>query len=97
MSNNIRLIEIIGHKWFDRVNGNTYHSTKVLVHFDDGTSKSACSGFTYGYGDSYADTGKKMLREAGYLPTDVYAKCAPCVIYAKDVKKRDLPKAHLWG
>lgn len=44
-----RSIVIFGRRWFDRRNGNTYHSATALV---DGEVK-AHIDFAYGYGDQY--------------------------------------------
>lgn len=40
---------VIGKRWFDRINGNTYHS--VFVYKDGRLIGS--EAFDYGYGDSY--------------------------------------------
>jgi len=56
-------ITIIGRKWFDKVNGNTYHATMVLV---DGENV-GFSGMCYGYGDSWKQTGTELLIKAGYI------------------------------
>lgn len=55
---------IIGRRWFDRVNGNTYHTSEVIV---DG----ACVHKTdrhYGYGEQYLQTALDWLEKNGYLP-----------------------------
>ena len=49
--------------WFDKVNGNTYHS--VEYHdFDKGETIS--SGRVYGYGDHYKQTAYAMMVKHGY-------------------------------
>ena len=53
----MKLIQIIGKRWFDKVNGNTYHSTRVYVN----NKELAYSGMTYGYDDQYLQTGKELL------------------------------------
>ena len=59
-----RSITIIGRKWFDRVNGNTYHSAQVLV---DGATVHRTDR-AYGYGDQYEQSGFEWLEANGYLP-----------------------------
>jgi hypothetical protein len=46
-------IRIVGKRWFDKVNGNTYHSVRCYV---DGVLVCAVP-WQYGYGDQYAWTG----------------------------------------
>jgi tRNA(Leu) C34 or U34 (ribose-2'-O)-methylase TrmL len=57
-------ITIIGRKWFDRINGNTYHSVTVLVN----NTEVLYSPFSYGYDDQYIQTAAKELHQFGYLP-----------------------------
>lgn len=45
-------IVCIGRRWFDRHNGNTYHSVEVVI---DGRSRYN-SGIEYGYEDAYITT-----------------------------------------
>lgn len=39
-----------GAKWFDRVNGNTYHNAAII---DSQTGEEFYIGFAYGYGDHW--------------------------------------------
>ena len=55
---------ISGRRWFDRVNGNTYHSTRV---FADGELV-VITPFEYGYGDQWQQTAMVAMVEAGVLP-----------------------------
>lgn len=57
-------ITIVGRRWFDRVNGNTYHSCECLIN----GNVVARVEFEYGYGDSYQYSGMKKLAALGYLP-----------------------------
>lgn len=55
--NQVGYLTIIARKWFDRVNGNTYHSCEVyfnnkLVDRDP---------YEYGYGDHYLNTASKII------------------------------------
>ena len=62
-------IMMSGRRWFDRVNGNTYHSVEVYVDhkFLDRTD------FAYGYDDGYRQTGFELLQKHGiYKPDAVY-------------------------
>jgi len=52
-------------KWFDKVNGNTYHSVKI-TRVKDG--KELYCEFQYGYGESYRDTALTAITENNWLP-----------------------------
>ena len=52
------IILIEGKRWFDKINGNTYHSTTLYVNNEE----KGCSGMVYGYGEQYRYTGLKMLK-----------------------------------
>ena len=62
-------------KWFDKVNGNTYHSVRI-TRVKDG--KTVCAPFQYGYGEHYRQSGLEAMINArwikGYTSADVYGK-----------------------
>lgn len=60
----MKTLHISGRRWFDRVNGNTYHSSSIYV---DGEfwDKIKC---TYGYGDHYIQSALNLLGTKGMLP-----------------------------
>lgn len=49
-------INVFVKKWFDNVNGNTYHNVNFNYN-----NKNYNSGLTYGYGSQYKVTLKNML------------------------------------
>ena len=51
-------------KWFDKVNGNTYHSVRVTRHKDGAV---IVGQFQYGYGESYKGTALAMMAKARWL------------------------------
>jgi hypothetical protein len=55
--NKIMNITVIGKRWFERTNGNTYHSVKVYV---DGELIGQ-NNFTYGYDRHYEQTALEIL------------------------------------
>ena len=59
------VITIDAKRWFDRINGNTYHSVAVYV---DGKLVGV-KPFQYGYGEQYLQTAHEVLQEAGMFPT----------------------------
>lgn len=52
-------------KWFDKVNGNTYHSVCITRTSDGATIRHE---WTYGYGDSYQQTALEIMLENKWLP-----------------------------
>lgn len=57
-------VVVIGRKWFERTNGNTYHS--VEIHVDGEFSHKI--PFQYGYGDQWEWTAAQWLEENGHMP-----------------------------
>jgi len=51
-------------RWFDKVNGNTYHSVNITRCADGAVI--ACP-IQYGYGDQYRYTALVAMNEAGWL------------------------------
>jgi len=58
------VVEVVGRRWFDRVNGNTYHTAEIFVN-DKFVAKSR---MTYGYDEQYVQTAKELLLENYNLP-----------------------------
>jgi hypothetical protein len=56
-------------KWFDKVNGNTYHSVLII---DNTTGKSYALpkgvDFTYGYGEHYRQTAMEIMEQNKLIP-----------------------------
>ena len=63
---------VIACKWFDKVNGNTYHSVRCIRHKD---GKVIVGQFRYGYGNHYQTTALNLMIDAKWLPAK-YAKPA---------------------
>lgn len=55
----IKSITIVGRRWFEKVNGNTYHSAAVYV---DGELIGKAD-FVYGYGSQYEQTAIDILKK----------------------------------
>ena len=51
-------------RWFDKVNGNTYHSVQITRVRD---SKVIYCPFQYGYGDQYRQTALEAMAAAKWL------------------------------
>jgi len=52
-------------RWFDKINGNTYHSVRITRNSD---GKQIVVGFTYGYGESYRYSALEAMSTAKWLP-----------------------------
>ena len=65
-----RTITVIGRRWFEKVNGNTYHSVDVYVNGDHVGREP----FAYGYGSQYEQTALEILYKAGIYTKDPEAK-----------------------
>lgn len=57
-------ITILGRRWFDRINGNTYFSSVGLINGNE----VAEIPFEYGYGNQYVDSMFNLLFKLGYCP-----------------------------
>jgi len=56
-------IHISGRRWFNKNEGNTYHSVTI---FADG-KQIAYVPYVYGYDDQYLQTAVDKLKELGYI------------------------------
>lgn len=54
------IIQVIGRRWFERTNGNTYHSATLIVNGDT----IGHEPFAYGYGSQYEQTARAILLNA---------------------------------
>ena len=57
-------ITIIGRRWFQKTNGNTYHSAEIVVNGEQVHK----IDYAYGYDQKYSYNAKLWLTEHGYLP-----------------------------
>lgn len=63
------MLTIHGKRWFERVNGNTYHSVAVY----DGKRLVGKADFAYGYGDQYRQTALDIAVKAGLYSDERYS------------------------
>ena len=91
----IQSITILARRWFDKINGNTYHSVRVLINGKEVVNVP----HRYGYGEMYLQTAKEELEEKGVITfekhQDIYSYCKNNKIeYYVDVvdvgRKKDL-------
>lgn len=78
-------------KWFDKVNGNTYHSVRITRTSD---GKVIAAPFQYGYGDCYRQTALALMNENKWLPPRYSRKDKegrpPAYLYAYE-RENDYP------
>ena len=56
---------VIAKKWFDKINGNTYHSVRCIRCKDNDV---VTGHFQYGYGEHYKQTALEIMCLAGWFP-----------------------------
>lgn len=67
--NKVQTIFLSGRRWFDKVNGNTYHSAKAYINGE----LIGQVDFEYGYGDScITQTAWGILIEKGLVKPEKY-------------------------
>ena len=64
MVNRVIKFTVIAKRWFDKVNGNTYHSVRCIRHEDGAV---VVHPFTYGYGNHYQQTALDTMYDAGWF------------------------------
>ena len=63
----VKTIDIQAKEWFDKINGNSYFASKIIVNKSLKNEKSYVLPFQYGYGDSYQDKALELLKENGLI------------------------------
>jgi hypothetical protein len=73
----VQSIFVVGRRWFERTNGNTYHSAEIYVN-NDLVHK---IDFNYGYGNQFEWNAMLWLSKNGYLKG--YKESSPS-LYCRD-------------
>jgi hypothetical protein len=60
----VRSVTIIGRKWFEKINGNTYFTAEILVNGIHVHSMP----YEYGYGEQYEQASLGWLEKAELIP-----------------------------
>ena len=61
-------------RWFDKVNGNTYHSVRITKVSTGQTIVGLYAPYEYGYGDQYRYTALEAMKHAKWLPVKYRGK-----------------------
>ena len=67
----INAIIINGRRWFDKINGNTYHTASANVIFADGSDRSFSIQYQYGYGDQYLQSAWDAIKKAKLVTGEI--------------------------
>ena len=65
----IKSITVLGRKWWDKINGNTYHTAQIMI---DGHTVGKTE-FSYGYGDHYLQSAAEWLEKNGHIERERYS------------------------
>lgn len=80
-------------KWRDKVNGNTYHSVRVL---NTQNNAMIASPFKYGYGEQFMQSAKEEMKKVNWLNDKFTAEdyLQTHIIVENDCKKKEVVS---WG
>lgn len=67
----LKTIDVQAKEWFDKVNGNSYCSIRVVLNYGMDNEETLLVRFTYGYGDYYKQAATEAINN--YFNTDYHA------------------------
>ena len=85
MLKKIAKANIVAKRWFEKVNGNTYHSITIELEDAHGVKETLRAPFVYGYGNHYKQTAQEMLFNAGYDVPEKYGDFMKWVNSSEDI------------
>lgn len=71
----IKKIEVLGRRWFDRKNGNTYCASKVYIN----DNLVITTNWTYGYEEFYLQLANEELNKAGLIKSEKHTSTGSLV------------------
>ena len=86
----IKTIDIICKTWFDKFNGNSYFSCKVILNYGMTTEKEYYIPYQYGYGDQYEYETLKSI--APNYKSNLYNYCHAHKIILRTAKESALKR-----
>lgn len=57
----IKTLDCHIREWFDKINGNSYFSGRIVVNFSEKSEKTLFLPYQYGYGSAWEDAARKIL------------------------------------
>ncbi len=64
----VKTIDVNSKEWFDKMNGNSYFSSRVTINFGMKTERTIKLPMQYGYGSQDEREARVELIKAGYIP-----------------------------
>lgn len=97
----IKTIDVNAKEWFDKVNGNSYFSCKVIINMSMDNEKILLIPFQYGYGNQFEYAAFKKLKEVGIFSKKEYfalfRACEENKIILRTHKEVNCKKRDLYG
>lgn len=82
---------VCAKKWFDEVNGNTYHAVKTIVHdVENDIDKVILHGMTYGYGNQFLWTAYEDAKRFAGIEESYGGFARDASVSVQNVRRRDL-------
>jgi len=92
----IKTLDIHGKEWFDRINGNSYHSVRVVINYGMPTQKTLAASFRYGYGNSYEQTAGELLGDEVGAEDHIYPLWSWCndrrIVLRSEIQRKCLKR-----
>jgi hypothetical protein len=91
-----KTLDLNARTWFDKINGNSYFSSKIVLDYGTETQREYFLPFQYGYGDQYQFKALNELKRKGEVSDNLGAlwqlRDAGVIIRTskKDTLKREL-------
>jgi hypothetical protein len=67
----MKTLDINAREWFDKINGNSYFSARIVIDYGTPTQKILFLPFQYGYGDSYQWASFDHLKKIGEIGENI--------------------------
>lgn len=69
----IQTLDLQVKRWWDKVNGNSYFSARLILDYGIKTEKTFFIPFQYGYGNFPEQKSLELLKEKGYVKPEKYS------------------------
>lgn len=97
----IKTIDVHAKEWFDKINGNSYFSAKVIFNYGSNNPESFLIPFQYGYGSQYQTETLNQLVKKEIFPDrkyyNLHTACEDNSIVLRTSKETGCNKRDLYG
>ena len=69
----LQTVDLQVKRWWDKVNGNSYFSARMILNYGMETEKTFFIPFQYGYGNFPEQKALELLKEKGYANSEHYS------------------------